>query len=565
MIRSTSASESDDASCSPRLKQAAHTHHSGSQVPKERRKIDSKSGGEDNRNRRIRGSTSSSQRLLSSEVQLVSDGDVTSSSPEDKRKKSSSIMSLLIANRSAVFFNMRRFEDSLLDMNDSLSFGYNILSSHNLITRKILSLRFLGRDKEAQDTYEKMLGLIEASSDIINERKKMMWIEKLSSAFNQPIDQLTNLRLIYREEKQVLGSNLKLPGASSFLQMSYQRTKGRLLKVNKNIKKGDILIVDKPIASILAAKFHDDYCNHCMINLHHRFVPCLTCDDVRYCSIQCQEESYESYHKIECQYYKSLILYPNGLHVLRILLSFGFNECLKQSIEWDDSNHPMIPLEAWPTIGFPKSFSSFYSLLPKDLDSIEFKYCYPMAAALYAIITFKSLKLIDEYHLVYFGSHVMIDSLLKISRNADTIFTSDFSLIIGSGIHLTSSLFNHDCDPNVETTYVGSKAIHSAKRDISLNDELCVSYGVNYAFDHLNDRKEFLFKSFMFECFCSRCLVEEYKVRDCPKCSKELKRTKYGTIACVDCDVSEDSYLSIESFYDDKSYLSNLTNNCSLM
>lgn len=76
----------------------------------------------------------------------------------------SSDLPLIIANRSAVFFHMAKFEESVADIEDALALGYDASERPNLITRKITALKFLGRENEARVAYEQGLQWADALS-----------------------------------------------------------------------------------------------------------------------------------------------------------------------------------------------------------------------------------------------------------------------------------------------------------------------------------------------------------------------------------------------------------------
>ena len=444
------------------------------------------------------------------------------------------VLPLLLANRSAVYLHLKHFDEAVNDINEAIGLGYQILDNHNIVTRKITCLKFLGRDAEAETLYRETISLI--NREIPSERVRLFWVEKLTSALNQivPVLSINSPSNVIREDKTLTGRNQVLPSASDFVQINYEESKGRHLKVTKHVSVGEVLIIDKPIGSVLANKFYGNYCNHCMVQLtNHRFIPCIRCELTKYCSIVCRNESWRSYHSKECPYLPALRLYPNGLHLLRILISCDVNECIQISLKGSPK------LEIFPKIGMRRDFESFHSLLPKEMDSPEFNICYPLASAIYALICLR-MNLIARDQLLIMASKTIISSLLKISRNADTIFTHDFNLIIGSAVHTTSAMFNHDCDPNVYSYYLGNKVIHVAKKEICVNSEINVSYGVNYAFDPLVERQEFLSKSFLFECNCKRCRSEKAGNMICFNCKGPLMKTTFETIACPSCDVTND-------------------------
>lgn len=106
----------------------------------------------------------------------------------------------------------------------------------------------------------------------------------------------------------------------------------------------------------------------------------------------------------------------------------------------------------------------------------------------------------------------------------------------------------------MDTFYVGSKVVHQAKRRLERGEAICVSYGVNFAADPLEERRDFLKNSYRFDCFCERCRRELKGEKACPHCGAELERTVFKTLACRACDVDEDGEFLTEDCFDFKSY-----------
>lgn len=441
---------------------------------------------------------------------------------------------------------MKRFEDTLEDIADALQLGY--VSTHpNLITRKITALKLLGRETEADQAYQSALQL----------HLDCEWKEKLRAAYEVQVPLCLDIKLTYKCCKEVVGKNDKLDSASEFVRMTYDAYAGRGLSVTRDVAKGEVLIVCQPLAAVLANKFGLTYCDHCMKALNDRYLTCGQCCNVRYCSARCRGDSFASYHRLECKFWPALRLYPNGLHALRILLVCGFQSCFDYSVT--GSEHKPT-LDEWPKLGFSSTFACFSSLFRKEMSSLEFTYSYPMASALYALIALR-MALTSSDNVQKLASVTIMDTLLIISRNADTVFNASWSDIIGSSVHCPSALFNHSCEPNVDTFYVGSKVVHLAKRDLRLDEPIFVSYGVNFAEDPIHERREFLKNSYSFECYCDRCRRELKGEMSCLKCGTDLDKTIFKTLACRKCDVDEEGEFLTEECFDlttDYNYYCNL-------
>lgn len=74
-----------------------------------------------------------------------------------------------------------------------------------------------------------------------------------------------------------------------------------------------------------------------------------------------------------------------------------------------------------------------------------------------------------------------------------------------------ANLFNHSCDPNVDETSDmntnGTAITFRAARDISVGEELCISY-IDVDGVTLEERQRSLGAQYSFACTCPRCLSE---------------------------------------------------------
>ncbi|KAG2347246.1 SET domain-containing protein [Suillus weaverae] len=79
--------------------------------------------------------------------------------------------------------------------------------------------------------------------------------------------------------------------------------------------------------------------------------------------------------------------------------------------------------------------------------------------------------------------------------------------MLGWGLWVGASYFNHSCCPNVEKTRVG-RAMHlTTSRSVEIGEELCISYiDTNQT---ITQRKQDLENSWFFKCQCQRCQSEE--------------------------------------------------------
>lgn len=76
----------------------------------------------------------------------------------------------------------------------------------------------------------------------------------------------------------------------------------------------------------------------------------------------------------------------------------------------------------------------------------------------------------------------------------------------GFGVYARASYFNHSCDPNIEKIRTGRTYKFIASKDINVDEELCISYGIRKS-DTVEQRRKCLSEWF-FICGCIRCVKE---------------------------------------------------------
>ena len=90
---------------------------------------------------------------------------------------------------------------------------------------------------------------------------------------------------------------------SELFEMSEEKSydKGKMLKAVKDIKIGDILIIERAYVSILSIDHFLSYCFHCFKSIRlNQYFPCQGCNQIVLCSKPCSFQAWQDYHSIEC-------------------------------------------------------------------------------------------------------------------------------------------------------------------------------------------------------------------------------------------------------------------------
>nr|CAI5865840.1 unnamed protein product [Callosobruchus analis] len=210
--------------------------------------------------------------------------------------------SLALANRSAVTFEMREYENCLKDIELCLKADYPTALKPKIYFRKAEC--FLAMSQK--ENFEK--GILEITDLLCNALidDKDKYVEKLNHLRKVKIK--SKVLDVQKENFIELptfsdGENENFAFASSKVKISYEKIKGRHVVARKNIQKGEVLFIEK--AFIFAPVFKDN----------REFHPfnCKTCTLCTFCNETCFISSWNECHKWECDGMQASIWYDLGI------------------------------------------------------------------------------------------------------------------------------------------------------------------------------------------------------------------------------------------------------------
>lgn len=249
------------------------------------------------------------------------------------------------------------------------------------------------------------------------------------------------------------------------------------------------MVVETPYSSILLPEFYNSHCQSCYYRVRAP-IPCWFCSKVRFCSDVCRVESWERFHKVECQQL-DLILDPSlgkmAMLAMRILTSSGkiYLDYIISKLAEEEEARRGSP-DADRRLAFNEEevydaadYRTVYSLVTSskqrgvgDLFKRALMALY-MLKVLEATPFFynggadpKNVKLVDK---VAMGA-VLLRHLQNLPCNAHELSEMELPTLsgssssssssrdtvcheIGAAVFGTLSLLNHSCDPNVVRHY----------------------------------------------------------------------------------------------------------------
>ena len=245
-----------------------------------------------------------------------------------KAETSSKELSQAYANRSAVLYNLNKPAECIKDIDKALEGFYPDHLKANLLRRKAKSLKKIGDSNADRVCEEARLWLEKVTLD---DKKKEKLENKIDRSTKDPDYKIPD---VIKTKPQTFPLKLEeqnenIPSASSAIDLRFNEELGRHLIANRDIRAGEVVIIEKPYASSLNSKSISTHCSHCFLRTWHS-IPCNFCSNALYCSDKCRIEAWEEYHDIECPIKGYLLkLGMNNLAILSVKLTIlAVRECI---------------------------------------------------------------------------------------------------------------------------------------------------------------------------------------------------------------------------------------------
>ena len=253
-------------------------------------------------------------------------------------------------------------------------------------------------------------------------------------------------------------------------------------------------------------------------------LPCHTCSNVVFCSLECRLSAISSFHKYECQNMHLLKAGPNYL-ALRAVTQYNIEYFLQNRVKKFGNYDASSGTEQEGCKKYNSNdMKNLFNLSSKEADIEKKMERYMVAVYLLKILQAmnyfdsdkKSDKSLTEEE-VYIGmllahfvgvaecnSHFICKAASKTSsvKNLPDILLQDFEpKNVGYGINATLAFFNHSCNPNTIKIQQGKKTVIIASEFIEPGEEIFDNYGSMFYTSDKPRRQSDL----GFECSCCAC------------------------------------------------------------
>ena len=486
---------------------------------------------------------------------------------EDESGKNN--LALTFANRSAALFHLEKYKDCLKDIEEALKAEYPEDLQHKLYARMgrcYFALNSILQGTTNLDTAKKLINIskLDYEQKDILRLKYQHYINEGCKQKSPPNEENSSTHFQWKRELSK-GPSATHANLSCACKVIYTETKGRCIIADEDIKPGEVLLVEKPLASVIVSKENSKCCNYCF-KQSVALLPCLYCPIVRFCSKDCRAKALQSYHRYECGCLNVLTVEEVPHEALRVVTTLGLDVLLKhrtKSLDQQASGSNVLSGCNAEGKYNANDYETFQHFAPNSED-IPVKWMTKFATSSFFLV-----KCLEKSHFfatisteekqdvfIYVASELLglIQRTKYITLGIDTIqkegpFDNYCRKHFGAGLYGTACLINHSCDPSAYGSFFGNLCVLRATRTIRKGEEVSISYGVKHGDDPKALRQIRLQANYSFTCTCIAC-VKEWPLRreivndpprfKCDKCHTPLPKNTTGRKSCPSCGVVQD-------------------------
>ncbi|XP_042241667.1 SET and MYND domain-containing protein 4-like [Homarus americanus] len=444
----------------------------------------------------------------------------------------STILPLAYANRSAVLFQMGRYEEALQDMNRAEENGYPAALQHKLLTRRCHCYLILGKEDEAKASFD----ICKKHSRVIPPESKEKYEKAVADLEQKMMDntlirKVTNCQDVLHDPSIIKGESSVVKYMTSAFELRVNDKYGRHIVASDDVSKGSVVFMEKPYAAILLPEYHNSHCHTCFTPATNP-VPCKDCRDVIFCKEECRDLG-QKWHQYECGILHILSSVGIAHLAVRVILVSGWKLCSDIRDEVIEGRVAGVGKNGvYNGTDWAEGYRAVYHLMPhfnKCLPEDQLQYCLAailLTNAVYDKTDFRKhsedVMKNDRLEIAEFASAIMrhIAQLVSNAHAVTQIMASscgEKSKVeqvtqkrVASAIYPTASLMNHSCKPNIINSFHKNMLIIRTVEDVKPGDQIHNCYGPHYCRQTRGERQESLKRQYFFTCKCAPCTQPEY-------------------------------------------------------
>jgi SET and MYND domain-containing protein 4 len=224
-------------------------------------------------------------------------------------------------------------------------------------------------------------------------------------------------------------AHAQIPFMADSIELVENEKFGRHLIAKRDLKVGDIVLLEKPFEVRLGKLHQYRRCTNCLAENELTLIPCPDCTSAMFCSTQCMSSAHKKFHKYECPIIEALAVLQAGniLMATRILLTLideynGIENLFTVVEEQSENGSPTSLLKHYSEPG-RQGKHNFFHLLTNNIEKIKNNDIFQ--STLMLAVVYKCLKENTELK-------ILLDNANYENRFLNLLFKYTFICVINS-------------------------------------------------------------------------------------------------------------------------------------
>uniref|UniRef100_A0A2M4CRS6 Putative agap011835-pa-like protein n=1 Tax=Anopheles darlingi TaxID=43151 RepID=A0A2M4CRS6_ANODA len=395
---------------------------------------------------------------------------------------------LAYANRSAVCYDLHRYEECLENIRLARAANYPERLADKLAKRELAAKQALADEATAGRNIAKP-------------------------------DQKRTFALTY-------DANVEVPQVANCLELAESKQFGRYVITNRDLKAGDIVIHEQPTHSLLIDTYRHMRCDYCLQKHLYTLRPCEGCTVAMYCSEECRKQAQLTYHRYECPIIRDMWRLFTKIPVMAmrtVTMAIAFfehnlDELLLHLDSLDESTVNPFAMD-W-TVATKRDIYDTVHVLATNEHARD---CKDVGQRIFFALVMREL-LLDRTPLGVMcqedpnKTRLLYDLLRRHLQTVPTNMHSQYYMkyqkesknfdpaIYASACYPLLSMINHSCAPNMtRVTLPDGSCGALIIRPIAKGSQLFDNYGHHHCLQDRETRHTELMKQYRFQCSCEAC------------------------------------------------------------
>ena len=494
--------------------------------------------------------------------------------------ETSNVLALAFANRSAGVFRMSDYKACLADIELALKYGYPESKAYKLFDRRTKCYSALQLPDAAVESIQEGIRHLDVAD--LDPKQTATWLDDFDAQLRSCAGMKGNTACdddksassdgVCRSMPAIIVDkmNATFTSLTDHCEVVFSPDRGRYIVAKRDIKPGEVILVETPYASVVLPEYRWSHCHHCMSRTVSA-IPCMQCSAALYCSETCRLRAWSTYHQAECLCLDMIFVSGVGKFghlALRTVAMETMEQGLAYKERLDAGKYAGVPdiLKGCDETGkyVAGDRNAIYNLVTHSQDRAVHDLFRRSVMAVFLAQCLQRCGYIGENeHVVACVAYIaglILSYLQLLPCNAHEIselqldrnnVATSVSAEIGAGIYSTLSLFNHSCDPAVVRHMYGQKCVSRAIKTVCAGDELSDNYGAHFAVQPRVERQDKLKTQYFFKCSCAAChedwptyinTAADAPTWRCPTCRKPMKpQANSATVVCKECGTKRDT------------------------